>query len=205
MVNRLTTGMLCLSLASYCYTANAGQPDVANMPNEHQGFYLTGDLGAILTDQLISNDPDNPEGVRLNGFGLGGAAGYMFNPYIGLEANIYGSVADTSLRTNNLTLFWYGGALKLNWPIADHFAFFVKGGVGGLYTSYDLTIFDIKAGSITMNTVGGIVGGGIGYSINQNSEVTLETNGIIIAPKDENGVRSCSYISLLGVAYTYHF
>ena len=168
-------------------------------PNEHTGFYVGAGAGAIVSTDILEDAP---------GYGLGANLGYMINPYIGLEVLYYAnpyhvsnSFFDIDYGVLNQI---YGGDIKLNLPLGQHFSIFAKGGYGGVSISINATnpinntTIDLGSGSAS----GGLVGGGFGYSFNQHSELTLESDGIILSSANDNGN---PYYGFIGLVYNYHF
>ena len=169
-------------------------------PNKHTGFYVGAGLGAIVTTDIVYDEP---------GFGLGANLGYMINPYIGLEVLYY---LNPYYVNNSLTLFnitdefsvlnqIYGGDVKLNLPLGNNFAIFAKGGYGGVTVSVNTpsTATDIETTSSSSKS-GVLVGGGLSYSFGSHSELSLESDGIVLTSSNAN-----SYYGFVGLVYNYHF
>jgi hypothetical protein len=167
-------------------------------PNRHTGFYVGAGIGGITNIDLFTDE---------SGFGLGFNLGYMINPYVGLEVLYYLNpyYANSTAWTfffNNINYSAlnqiYGGDIKLNLPLGKNFGIFAKGGYGGVTSSVktDTAYTIIFDGSES----GPLIGGGLSYSFGNHSELSLESDVVILVNSDAGD----SY-GFFGLVYNYHF
>lgn len=137
-----------------CSTVLAFGPDVVPEPLPNQtGFYAEGNLGYALVDWRGVISPPTGFGINISngigGFTGGGALGYQWNPFVGLEGGAY-YLSPFKFNANFLSnqLFgtvhinqWFGyfaAKLSAPIPIIDNLDAFVK--IGAAYRSTQVSV-----------------------------------------------------------------
>jgi hypothetical protein len=184
----VTTLLLSIS------TAFASGYDIDPTPisyNRHVGAYLEGNFGSGLGGLRYQT------GVGISGFrGYGGsaAAGYQFNPYVGLEADFTGISAP-----NSSTVFMYGVTLRGILPIGDRVSLYAK--LGGGPITLRVCDFVFNTGICVSQTEwGGLAGAGLTLALTKNLDLAVDYTGGFGTGYGIDGI-----YGVLGGGLLYHF
>lgn len=174
------------------YTPATHSYNPTNNENLHQGFYLSGNLGSAFGAVV---DDDGSTSAGFDGIGGSGYLGYMFNPYLGLEAGANGFAIPFS------SVLIYGATVVGNLPIGSRFSVFAKAGGGAArfhLDSIDLGFLTIPASSVTQGAV--LVGTGVGFALTKHLSATAQYNGAIVKNDASDGI-----VGLLSLGLEWHF
>jgi len=177
-------------ISGACFSFALAQPVVSQAYNDHQGVYLSGNLGlGVGADR--NDDTGHIDGGAY-GFGANAFLGYQLNRYVAVELGATGVLG----LLNTYTL---DADVKGIVPLGDRFSLFGKAG-GGLLTAQVCFL-----GSCDNHTEPGVfVGGGLGYAFTSHLTGTVGYDGVIPLAKHNDNNFTGIY-GLISVGLTYHF
>ena len=186
---------LSAALASLCLLAASAQAQDAygSAYNLHEGFYINANVGTGLG---AAKQKDGSMKTGMTGpIGASGFVGYMFTPYVGLEAGV------TSVAESLGSMVAYGATVVGHLPISQRLSLFAKAGGGAVRTHFDgldLLFVNIPAQTTTQGAA--LVGAGMDYSFSRHISASLQYNGAIVTNEATSGMNG-----LLSLGLTWHF
>jgi opacity protein-like surface antigen len=183
-------------------------------------FYIGGHGGAIIPqDSDISGGGNDGTASFDLGYAVGGIVGYRFGVTEAFSIDVEGEFA---YRNNDIDSISVSGfpdsdgesqsfAWMLNswlhWEIGDSgFIPYVGGGFGGVH----IDINNADVGTIALDhesdfVIGGQVGGGLGYMIDEHLEISLDYRFLMTDDANMNGVdvEYQSHSAMLGLKYLF--
>lgn len=210
-MQRLLLAVACATIGSTLFASSAA----------HAQFYVGAHGGAnFVQDSDIDGNGVDAEASLDAGFAAGGLAGYRIGIQDGISVDLEGEFAYRQNDIDELSAIgfaldgdgevrsfaWMANAW-VNWQIGDSgFAPYLGGGFGGVH----IDVNDARAGGIELESesdfvIGGQLGGGLGYQVDEHVAVALDYRFLMTDDANFQGldVEYQSHSVMLGLKYLF--